>query len=74
MNEEELLNIIRDVLLSYNFGSDSPKLGYKDSILTLCTTCYDWYKIECEYTVESLLENTIRLLLEDKFELDWHKF
>lgn len=74
MNEEELLDIIRDVLLDYNFGSDSPRLGYKDGMLTLCTTSYNWYKIECEYNVKSLLENSIRLILEDNFMVDWHKF
>lgn len=43
-------------------------------MLTLCTTNYDWYKIECEYNVKSLLENSIRLILEDSFMLDWNKF
>lgn len=71
---EIILDIIRDALLEYNFGSDSPRLGYRDGYLIYCSTNYDWYRIECDYKPDSILMSALCMILEDSFGLDWNKF
>lgn len=71
---EIILDIIRDALLEYNFGSDSPRLAYKDGYLIYCSTNYDWFRIKCDYEPKSILFSAMCLILEDMFNLDWNKF
>lgn len=63
---EDLLDIYRELLLDYNFGSDSPRLCYvyDTNTLRLITTTYDWYEIKCNKTKDDIIKAFTRLLLE----------
>lgn len=70
MNDvEKLIEDFHNLLMHYNFGSDSPKLYYKTDkqCLIFCTTTYDWYEIKCDYNVHSITMAFTKLLLEHMY-------